>query len=174
MHKPLLQLYSLIADNAQLFTDYGLNDKFYMDIFRSQPDSPEGFEHYSLPAIFVDYSMRGQGIRQKRIITMSLHIVSDATPSTNNLVQHQSPAMNGFLYPLLLQSILEGKTLGKTSSLEFLSQVPIESPVVNYCVQDWQFLAYLPDMLGEVEITLGEFQRLHIFGTIVKSLYKNV
>jgi hypothetical protein len=164
MLKPLLNLYNRIAEAEKLFTDKGLNGKFYMDVYRGQVEEPEAFEYYSLPAIFVDYSMQGQGKKQPRLITLNLHIVTDATPSASNISEEMTKGLDVFMYNLLIQKLLEGKTIGNTSALVFLSEIPVTADVVNYHTQSWQFEAYLDALMEDMEITMGEFERLSIFG----------
>jgi hypothetical protein len=166
MLKPLLNLYNKIAESEQLFTDKGLNGKFYMDVYRGQVEEPEDFEYYPLPAIFVDYSKQGQGKKQPRLITLNLHIVTDAMPSVSNVSEELTKGTDRFIYHLLIQKILEGERLGNTTPLVFLSEIPVTAAVVNYHMQNWQFEAYLDTLMEDMEITTGEFERLCIFGQL--------
>jgi len=72
----------------------------------------------------------------------------------------------------LLQSVLEGITLNKTSRLRFISENVIDENVVNYHTQTYEFEVHLDDMLGETERVFGEFEKLNIYGNLVKSLRK--
>ena len=74
--------------------------------------------------------------------------------------------MQRFNYCLLLQSILEGCKLDKTTQLKFISENIIDEPVVNYHSQTYEFEAYLEDMLSDMKRILGEFERLNIYGSL--------
>jgi hypothetical protein len=171
MIKPLLEFCKIINDNKQKFSNKGLSGDFFIDIYRSQPQEPELYEYFSLPALFVDYSMQGQGKNQPRLVNLSLHILTDEMPDASNISDQQQAGLNRFLYLIMLQSILEGCRLGKTSTLEFLTETIIDAPVVNYHVQTYQFEAYLSDMMDNVPDSLGEIANMEIFGRLVQRLW---
>lgn len=163
----LLELYKLIDANKGEFEKRGLNGDFFIDVYRSQPLEPELYEYFSLPAIFVDYIMQGQGKKEPRLITLTLHVVTDEMPDASNISEQKDEGVKRFLYHLLLQKILEGSKLGKTTSLNFVTENIIDAPVINYHLQSYEFEAYLSDMLPEdIPIVLGEFERLNIYGSL--------
>lgn len=166
MLKQLLSLYEKLEQNKEKFENAGLNGDFFIDVYRSQPFQPELYEYFSLPAIFVDYSMTGQGANEPRRITLMLHIVVDELPDASNISEQKEDGLKRFNYCLLLQSILEGCTLDKTSRLKFISENPIDEPVVNYHAQTYEFEVYLKDMLADSERIFGEFERLNIYGSL--------
>lgn len=168
MIKQLLAFYKLLDANKNLFEKYGLEPIAFMDIYRTQPLYPELYEYFDMPAIFIDYTMQGNGIKQARTITMALHIVIDELPDASNIAQQKEVGLSQFTYNLLLQQILEGSKLDQTTSLKFLSEEPIDSPVVNYHTQSYQFESYLADMLENDNSIFGEFERLNIFGGLKK------
>ena len=172
MLKQLLSLYEKIEENKSKFDNLELNGDFFIDVYRTQPFQPELYEYFSLPAIFVDYQMVGQGKNKPRLITLTLHIVVDELPDASNISEQKEAGLQRFNYCLLLQSILEGCTLNKTTQLKFISENIIDEQVVNYHSQTYEFEAYLSDMLGDTEYILGEFERLNIFGSLVKKLPK--
>jgi hypothetical protein len=172
MHKQLLSLYEKIEENKYRFEKYGLNGDFFMDIYRTQPFHPELYEYFSLPAIFIDYQMTGQGINQPRLVTLILHIVIEELPDASNISEQKDAGMQRFQYCLLLQSILEGVRLDNTSAIKFVSENVIDEQVVNYHTQTYEFEVFLNDMLGDTERVFGEFERLNIFGSLVKRLPK--
>lgn len=169
MLQPLLEFYNLLESKKTIFTDAGLLPFEYFDVYRGQPLQPKLYEYFPLPAIFINYSMTGKGIRQARSVQMELHIITDTMPDTSNISEQKNDGLKRFMYNLLLQKILEGSTLGNTTKLEFNNEEPIEIPVVNYRTQTYSFEAFLSDMMGNIEETLGEFEALNIFGNI-KSL----
>jgi hypothetical protein len=166
MLQPLLELYNRFEANSAKFTDRGLSGISFLDVYRSQPLEPELYEYFSLPAIFVDYSMTGQGINQRRLITMTLHIVTDDMPDASNISEQKSEGLKRFLYLLIIQQTLEGCKLGKTTALKFLSENPIDLPVANYHTQTYEFEANPADMIGDIDIIMGEFERLNIYGSL--------
>ncbi len=166
MLQPLFHFYKKIADSHELFERRRLPSDFFIDIYRSQPFQPELYEYYSTPAIFVDYSMQGQGWNKPRLISFTLHVVTDELPDASSVSTHRTEGMKRFLYHITLQEILEGTRLGKTSPLRFVSENIIDEPVINYHTQNYEFEAYLGDLTGDIERTLGEFEKLQIFGNL--------
>ena len=172
MLQPLLELYKLIDANKAKFTDKGLNGDFFIDVYRSQPHDPEMYEYYSLPAVFVDYTMQGQGSNKPRLITLTLHIVVDEMPDVSNVSEHRKDGLNRFLYCLLIQSIIEDSKLGKTSKLRFINEAIIDEPAINYHTQTYEFETYLESMIEGTETLFGEFERLNIYGNLRQKTLK--
>ncbi|MDR2683906.1 MAG: hypothetical protein LBB53_00815 [Prevotellaceae bacterium] len=166
MIKQLLSLYEKINENRGKFVDSGLSGDFFIDVYRTQPFQPEMYEYFSLPAIFADYTMQGQGRRNPRLITLTLHIVVDELPDASNISEQKTAGLQRFNYCLLLQSVLEGCMLDKTSPLRFVSENIIDGQVVNYHTQTYEFECYLEDMLGDSERIFGEFKKLNIYGKL--------
>ncbi len=170
----LLELYKLIDVNKQLFIDAGLNENFFIDVYRSQPYEPELYEYFSLPAIFVDYSMLGQGKNKPRKVTLTLHVVTDEMPDASNISLQKDEGLKRFLYHIYLQKILEGNKLGRTTQLQFMSENPIDAPVVNYHAQSYEFDAYIDDMIGDNPAQIiGQFERLNIYGSLKNHHFLN-
>ncbi|MEA4916559.1 hypothetical protein [Proteiniphilum sp.] len=163
----LLELYKLIDTNKQKFTDAGLNGDFFIDVYRSQPYEPELYEYFSLPAIFVDYSILGQGKKMPRKVTTTLHVVTDEMPDASNIAEQKTEGLKRFMYNLLLQDIIEGSRLGASTALSFINEMPIDEPVVNYHTQTYEFEVNLRDMISDhPEDIIGEFERLNIYGSL--------
>jgi hypothetical protein len=168
MINQLLELYKLIDSKKALFSDAGLSPDFYIDVFRGQPLHPELYEYFSIPAIFVDYNMRGAGRGNPRTITLTLHIITDTMPDCSNISEQNNDGLNRFLYLYKLQQILEGAKLGDTTGLVFIDEAPVEIPVVNYHTQSYSFNAYLSSMCGNEANVLGEIKSLNIYGSLFK------
>jgi hypothetical protein len=167
MLKQLLSLYQIIEENKSKFTEAGLPGDFFIDVYRSQPHEPELYEYFSLPALFIDYSMTGQGKNQPRLITLTVHIVVDELPDASNMSEQTEAGLQRFSYCLLLQQVLEGCRLGKSTPLKFISENPVDEPVANYHTQTYEFEAYMQDMIDENSTFIsGEFERLNIYGRL--------
>lgn len=166
MLQPLLNLYKKLDDNSAKFTDAGLSPFAFFDVYRGQPLQPELYEYFPLPAIFVDYSMIGKGPNQARVVSMTLHLVTDVMPDASNISAQKNDGLKRFMYNLLIQSILDGAKLGKTTALKFTTEEMIDVPVVNYHTQSYEFDAYIADMMGNINDILGQFDALNIFGSI--------
>lgn len=167
MIQQLLALYNTIDAKKIKFSDYNLDNNFFIDVYRSQPLEPELYEYFSLPAIFVDYTMKGQGINKPRLITLNLHIITDEMPDASNISEQKEAGMQRFTYLLLLQSILEGTSLGNTTPLQFISEDIIDAPVINYHTQTYEFQTHLANIIPEYpEQIYGEFERLNIYGSL--------
>jgi hypothetical protein len=170
MLQPLLELYERFESASAKFTEAGLSAISFIDVYRGQPLDPAMYDYFSLPAVFVDYTMVGLGQNQPRRITMTLHIVTDDLPDAANISEKKDDGLKRFLYLLLIQTILEGYKLGKTTGLKFLSENPIDIPVVNYHSQTYEFDAYPLDMIGDIVKLYGIFDTLKIYGKLRKNL----
>jgi hypothetical protein len=171
MIQQFLELYKLIEAKKSKFTDYNLENNFFVDVYRSQPLEPELYEYFSLPAIFVDYTMKGQGINKPRLITLNLHIVTDEMPDTSNISVQKEAGLNRFTYLLLIQEILEGCKLGNTTPLKFISEDIVDAPVVNYHTQTYDFETHLANIIPQYpEQIMGEFEALNIFGSLTNKV----
>lgn len=171
MLKPLLELYYRIQNeiNPEL-VNRNLQPIQFIDVYRSQPVDPELYEYFPIPAIFVDYTMKGQGIKQPRLVTTMLHIVTDQLPSASNISSNIDAGLQRFIYNAVIQLKLEGKPLGKTNALKFISEDPIDIPVANYHVQSYEFNAYINEMVEDVDQILGEFERLKIYRSLINNV----
>jgi hypothetical protein len=168
MLQPLLKLYERFAENTEKFDVRGLESSFFIDVYRSQPLEPELYEYFPQPAIFVDYKMTGQGKKQPRLITMTLHIICDDMPDASNISEQKLEGVKRFLYALSIQELLEGCQLGNSSQLKFITEDIVDVPVVNYHTQVYEFEMSLQDLIGDnPEHILGEFERLNIYGSLL-------
>lgn len=171
MIQQFLELYTLIEAQNSKFTEYNLENNFFIDVYRSQPLEPELYEYFSLPAIFVDYTMKGQGINKPRLITLNLHIVTDEMPDASNMSENKEAGLNRFTYLLLLQSILEGSKLGNTTPLKFVSEDIIDAPVINYHTQTYEFETHLANIIPQYpEQILGQFEALKIYSSLTNKV----
>lgn len=166
----LLELYKLLDDNKSKFEERGLSANWFIDVYRSQPYQPELHEYFSLPALFVDYTMKGQGKGMPRLVTITLHIVTDEMPDASNISEQQTAGLNRFLYNLTLQEILEGCKLGNTKPLRFDSENSVDEQVTNYHTQSYDFEVDLSSMIGNPIAIFGEFERLNIYGSLTNQL----
>lgn len=169
MLQQLLSLYQLLKNNEATFTAAGLEPIQLIDVYRSQPLEPELYEYFPLPAIFIDYTMLGKGINQRRVVTMTLHFVCDELPDASNISDQKESGLNRFLYLLLIQQIIEGSHLGKTTALKFINEGIVDVPVANYHTQTYEFEAYPADMIGDITKIYGEFERLNIYQSLLKN-----
>lgn len=168
MLQPLLALYSLLEGNRQKFVDRQLEPVAFIDIYRSQPLEPELYEYFPLPALFVDFTMQGQGYNKPRLVNMTLHIVTDAMPDASNISAQRLDGVKRFLYNLTMQELLDNARLGNTGHLRFVSESLIDAPVANYHAQAYEFECYLTEAIGEnPKKIIGEFERLGIFGSLI-------
>lgn len=171
MIQPLLKMYKLFEEKKEKFDKYDLSNNFFIDIYRGQPLEPELYEYFSLPAIFVDHDLQGQGKGKPRLVTMTLHIVTDEMPDASNISLQQDTGLKRFLYHYIIQELLEGYRLGNTSALKFITENTVDVPVVNYHNQVYQFEAYIEDLAGTPEeIEFGMIELLRLKGRLVNHL----
>ena len=161
MTNQLLELYKIFNNNKERFTDYSLNGDFFIDVYRSQPLEPELYEYFTLPAIFIDYTMTGKGKNKTRLITLNLHIICDEMPDASNISEQKEDGMKRFTYLAIIQDILEGCKLGDTTQLIFKSENIIDAPVINYHTQTYEFETTLTNLIPDYpEQVYGQFESL--------------
>ncbi len=171
MIKPILELYKIFELNNDKFEEYGLDSHFFIDLYRSQPEDPTQYEYFSLPAIFVDYQLVGQGRNKPRLVTMILHVITDEMPDASNVMIEHASGLKRFLYHTIIQEILEGTPLGNTTRLEFVNESITDTEVVNYHNQSYTFQAHLRDLAGTPqEIQYGIIELLKLQGKLVDNL----
>lgn len=172
---PLLNLYKKFEENKAMFEKHSLISDWFIDVYRSQPLEPELYEYFPLPAMFVDYQLTGQGKNKPRLVTMTLHTVTDEMPDASNISMQRDSGLNRFLYHVIIQKMLEGKPLGKTTPLKFISENIIDAPVVNYHTQIYEFEAWLDDLAGTPEeIEYGMIELLKLQGKLLSKLQSNI
>jgi hypothetical protein len=175
MIQPLLNLYTRIAENKSLFERYELSSDWFIDVYRSQPLESELYEYFSLPAMFTDYQLTGQGVKKPRLVTMTLHIITDEMPDVSNISMQRDTGLKRFLYHVVIQKMLEGKPLGKTSPLKFVSESIIDAPVINYHTQIYEFEAFLDDLSGTPEeIEYGMIELIKLQGNLYYKLLESI
>ena len=161
---PILELYQLIEKAKPLFEVRNLNGDFFIDLYHGQPLDPELHEYYSLPALFVDSQILGQGTRNPRKVQLTLHLVVNMALNTATI--SDKSGLQGLLYPVLLQMALEGKPLGNSTGLIFESQTTIESEVTNYYTLVFSFESDLRSLIELPECELGTFETVDLKGQL--------
>lgn len=141
-------LYELFEKNKDIFLDRGLPSEFFIDIFRGQIHDSQLFDFYPLPAIFIEYSMTGEGKKNPRTVNMILHIALDNSIDTDNINGALDEGLINYLTCLTIQELLEDSKLGQTSRLKFINESPVDAEVLNYHLQTYEFTAYVQDMIG--------------------------
>ncbi|MFH6945123.1 hypothetical protein [Flavobacterium sp. FlaQc-50] len=166
MKIPFLNLYSIIEAEKQKFEDRGLNGNFFIDIYRGQPEDPEQYEFFSLPALFIDYTVTGQGKDRPRLIQITLHLLIDEENDMSNVAPNNLVGMNRFVYCGILQEILEGRKLVMNSALKFISEVPIDNAVADYHSLIFEFESFPKDLISNPVFETGEFDKPNVDGQI--------
>ena len=167
----LLNLYKKLEENRGLFEHYNLSSDWFIDVYRSQPLEPELYEYFPLPAMFVDYQLTGQGKNKPRLVTMTLHTVTDEMPDASNISMQRDTGLKRFLYHGIVQKILEGNPLGPTTPLKFVAENIIDAPVVNYHTQIYEFESRIDDLIGTPEeIEYGMIELINLQGRLCEKL----
>lgn len=165
----LLNLYKRFEENKPMFVKYKLNSDWFIDVYRSQPLEPDLYEYFSLPAMFVDYQLTGQGTKNPRLVTVTLHTITDEMPDASNISLQRDSGLKRFLYHFVIQKMLEQKPLGRTTPLKFVSESIIDAPVINYHTQVYEFEAYPEDLAGTPEeIEYGMIELLKLQGKLLQ------
>lgn len=159
MKLQLLALYQLIEDSANSFIENGLMPIAFIDTYRTQVLEPEKYEAYPVPAIFVDYKITGKGIKKPRLVSLYLHIITDDNiVNGSSISPDKNKGLNHYLYCSLIQQIIEAKTLSGSGKIKFIQEGIVDSPVVNYHTQEYEFECYLESMIKIEEKIEGYFE----------------
>ncbi len=120
-------------DNPQAFTDGGLQAPLFIDLYDSQPEIPDQFE-FMCPAIFLDYSISWEKNGTQRIgtLTLEVHVLTDATPSTSNISGRLPEGLQKIDYYETVVDLLEGVATEETSGLVLASERPVSTDYFNY------------------------------------------
>jgi hypothetical protein len=118
---------------AEIFTNDGLMPPVFIDLYDSQPEIPDQFE-FMCPAIFLDYSIAWEKNGMQRIgtVTMDVHVLTDATPSTSSISGRLPEGLKKIDYYEAVVNILEGITTEETSGLVLVSERPVSTDYFNY------------------------------------------
>jgi hypothetical protein len=119
--------------NAEIFTNDGLIPPVFIDLYDSQPEIPDQFE-FLCPAVFLDYSIvwDKNGMQRIGTITMDVHVLTDATPSTSNISGRLPEGLKKIDYYETVVNILEGITTEETNGLVLVSERPVSTDYFNY------------------------------------------
>jgi hypothetical protein len=122
-------------DNKDLFSDEHLQPPAFIDLYDSQPEIPDQFE-FMCPAIFLDYSIAWEKNGTQRIgtLTLEVHVLTDATPSTANISVRLPEGMQKIDYYDTVVNVLEGIATEETSGLVLKSERPVSTDYFNYHV----------------------------------------
>ncbi len=99
------KLYQKIAqsftDNAQVFTDRGLQPVRQCDIYMGQPDDPESFELF-FPGVFVDWSITPGGPGEQDLLVVDFHLLQEPGTNSENYSGRLTESMG---YILMLKTV---------------------------------------------------------------------
>ncbi|MCT4613602.1 MAG: hypothetical protein N4A49_01855 [Marinifilaceae bacterium] len=133
MKELYLKIQEAFAEKKYLFEKYNVPSIKYIDLYRGQPLSPERFELYALPAIFLEYSIDWN----TKIMSLSVHVVTDANHSTSSIANNQLSGIQIFDIYNIVKSILMDLSSETTTKLKLIAERPAEADVVNYQIIDF-------------------------------------
>jgi hypothetical protein len=123
------------AENKGIFADKGLIAPKFIDLYDSQPDTPEEFE-FMCPALFIDYNIVWDKRGGQRIGTLLLevHCLSSDTPETDNLSQRLPEGLKKIDFYETVADLLDGLATEETSDLVLKAERPVTTDYFNYHV----------------------------------------
>lgn len=115
-----------------VFKEAHLYPPEFIDLYNSQPESPEEFE-FTTPALFLDYSINWErsGAMRHGELTLEVHVLTDPTPETDNLPS-VIEGMEKIIYYETISDLLEDLATSETSGLILKQERPITTDYFNY------------------------------------------
>ncbi|MDR0829656.1 MAG: hypothetical protein LBN95_06055 [Prevotellaceae bacterium] len=120
-------------NNKECFVDKELIAPKFIDLYDSQPDTPEEFE-FMCPAIFIDYNIVWERSGSQRIGTLLLevHCLSSDTPETDNHSQRLPEGLQKIDFYETVADLLDGLATEETSGLVLTAERPVTTDYFNY------------------------------------------
>lgn len=150
MQELILKLYDTFEGAEDLFTAAGLVPVRCMDLYRGQPQAPEQFEYYDLPALFFDFSISWslEGKYYNGLLTLDVHVVTDATWDTGNISTNKLEGLKKTTFIEMVRRLLDGVSTNESSKLKRVAERPMEAAVTNYHVLTYNCNYYDPHPVG--------------------------
>ncbi len=126
MEKLYIKIIEKIEASAQVFIDKGLPAVKYIDFYRGQPTSPERFEFYDLPAVFIQYRTN------KNYISLDIHVLTDPNHDTNNKSPFIMSGLDIIRYYETIKDLLVNLESDNASKLHWVADEPLDADVINY------------------------------------------
>ena len=129
-----LDLHQAFEDQASIFTAAGVQPVAIIDRFRGQPQNPEQFEIFPLPAIFVQRSAAWtrEGKTYKADWSLIFHTVYDATWETSSISTNKEEGLKYYTWLDKVREVLDNFSTAFTGTLFRTEDETIETGVVNY------------------------------------------
>ena len=151
MDKLFLKIYDVFDANQALFTDAGLEPIRHLDKYRGQPQNPEQFELYNIPAIFIDYRITWQrdGRLYNGVVEIDFHLITDATWPTSNLSTNKAEGLKSMMYIQFCRQLLDNISSDNTGRMMRVGEQPVDAEVVSYQVLRYSCAYYDTAITGK-------------------------
>lgn len=153
MDKRLFQdIDQAFKDAAEIFEAAGVKPIAFIDRFRGQPLSPEKFEYYDLPALFIQRNIKWErvGRHYNAKAQLRFHLVADPTWDTSSISTNRDEALEYFTLLDQVRNVLDNFKTEYTSTLFRDEDDEMDADVVFYDV-----LGYVCDYYGNSDLKPG-------------------
>lgn len=174
MDKLIKRVYELFDDNNQQLIDAGLQPIRTIDRYRGQTLSPEQFEYYPIPALFIGWRIKWsrQGKKYVGNANLDFHLVTEEPWGTDNKSTNHDEALKSAFLHKAVQKILDDVESEDTGKLERGEDVPVDTGVICYTILGYNCTVY--DEVGTDTFQLSEELTLNITGKLKRKFIPEV
>lgn len=155
----LKKIYDVFAANTALFTDLNVAPVKTIDLYRGQPATPEQFEYFETPALFIDYSLdwKRVGKTWDASGTLDVHVVTDNPfHDTGNIFTSLDEGLKKTFYYTIARKLLDNLESDNTSKLVRSTEQPVDTGVSVYHKLSYTFNYYDPVVIDKNEQILTD------------------
>ena len=164
-------VYDAFTAAAETFTDMELPPVAHIDKFRGQPLTPEQFELFELPAVFI--AMRCNWVKSGRSyngeMVVDFHIVQDATWETSNIATNLDEGLKQIDFLTACRRVLDNLTSPNTGKLNRITDNQMDTGVSIYDVLTYGG-TYSDPVISETKKYITVTPDISITGELVKKL----
>jgi len=173
----LQKIYELfeLEENKQLLIDAGLQPIATIDLYRGQTLNPEQFEFYATPALFLQWKIRWNKRSVSKVKNgigeLIVHVVSDApVAETGSIFTNYNEALAKVMGYQTINEILQGCTTEMNSGLDLVDEYPVDTGVMAYQVQVYEFTAFKTVPQKPITYVGGNDGDVEVSGELIKQL----
>jgi hypothetical protein len=167
------KIYEVFAANADIFTDAGLESVKTIDLHRGQPESPEKFEYFPTPALFLSFNIVWEKSGKIYVgkAVLDTHVVIDnPNEGTANLFTNHEEALKQVLYYRIVRKFLDNLESEESNKMVRAGERPVDTGVIVYNVISHSFNLYETDKLGDDQLLIDDATVQIIGKTLAKKI----
>ena len=163
------ELYDAFGAATHEFEDAGLTPIALIDRYRGQPQNPEQFEYYPLPAIFLSNTKNWfrAGNCWNADMQLNFHLVTEPTWDMSNIATNHLEGLEYYRLVEAVRKVLDNFSSDRTARLERESDQEADSGVVMYSVLVYKTIFYGNDVATEEYTDSGEDQELDVVEDVI-------